>query len=181
MKNGKRLGKPGLFYIKKGGNAMDYIQTMRKMIGKESLLTVGCGVIITNEDKILLQHRTDEDNWCIPGGVMELGETFEETAKRETYEETGLHVEGLQLFGLYSGEACFVTYPNGDQVYSVQVIFQTENYSGELQQGGTESKAHRFFGKDELPTNLNPRQKAFIRDWADEKKVPISDNGNTYN
>ena len=40
---------------------MDYIQTMRKLIGMESLLTVGCGVIITNEDKILLQHRVDEE------------------------------------------------------------------------------------------------------------------------
>ena len=152
---------------------MDYIQTMRKRIGKESLLTVGCGVIITNEDKILLQHRTDEDNWCIPGGVMELGETFEETAKREVYEETGLTVEELELFGLYSGESCFVTYPNGNQVYSVQVIFHSETYLGELIEEGTESKAHRFFGKDELPKNLNPRQKSFIQDWVHEKKVPI--------
>ena len=152
---------------------MDYIQTMRKMIGEEPLLTVGCGVIITNEGKILLQHRADEDNWCIPGGVMELGETFEETAIRETYEETGLHVEGLRLFGLYSGESCYVTYPNGDQVYSVQVIFHTNQYRGELIQGGAESKAHRFFSNDDLPANLNPRQKAFIQDWADEKKLPV--------
>ncbi|WP_342506855.1 NUDIX hydrolase [Sporosarcina sp. FSL K6-2383] len=152
---------------------MDYIQTMRKMIGKEQLLTVGCGVIITNEDGILLQHRTDEDNWCIPGGVMEPGETFEETAIREAYEETGLHVEGLQLFGLYSGESCYVTYPNGDQVYSVQVIFHTNHYQGELRQGGAESKAHRFYSKDNLPANLNPRQKAFIQDWAHEKKLPV--------
>jgi ADP-ribose pyrophosphatase YjhB (NUDIX family) len=152
---------------------MDYIQSMRKMIGQEPLLTVGCGVILMNENKILLQQRADEDNWCIPGGMMELGETFEETAKRETYEETGLTVERLQLFGIYSGESCFVTYPNGDQGYSVQVIFYSETYSGELQQGGTESKAHRFFGRDELPENLNPRQKAFIQDWLHEKKVPI--------
>ncbi|MEK5036794.1 NUDIX hydrolase [Sporosarcina sp. FSL K6-3457] len=152
---------------------MDYIQTMRKMIGKEPLLTVGCGVIITNEGKILLQHRTDADNWCIPGGLMELGETFEETAKRETYEETGLNVEGLQLFGLYSGESGYATYPNGDQMYSVQVIFHSDEYTGELNQGGAESRAHRFFGKDELPKNLNTIQKAFIQDWADEKKLPV--------
>lgn len=152
---------------------MDYIQSMRKMVGKEPLLTVGCGVIISNLGKILLQHRMDEDNWCIPGGTMELGETFEETAIRETYEETGLSVEGLRLFGIYSGESCYVTYPNGDQVYSVQVIFHAKHYQGELMQGGDESKAHRFFSKDNLPANLNPRQKAFIQDWADEKKLPV--------
>ncbi|MGN7386702.1 hypothetical protein [Sporosarcina sp. SAFN-015] len=49
---------------------MNYIQDMRKLIGHETLFTVGCGVIIEKEGRILLQHRTDEDNWCIPGGVM---------------------------------------------------------------------------------------------------------------
>ncbi len=92
---------------------MNYISDMRKLIGNETLLTVGCGVIIEKEGCILLQHRTDEDNWCIPGGVMEIGETFEQTAKRETFEETGLEVNELTLFGIYSGESCFVQYPNG--------------------------------------------------------------------
>lgn len=152
---------------------MDYIKTMRGLIGKEPLMTVGCGVIITNEDQILLQHRMDEDNWCIPGGVMELGETFEEAALRETFEETGLAVESLQLFGLYSGQSCFVTYPNGDEVYSVQVIFQSNTYTGQLKQSGEESKEHRFFKRTELPENLNPRQSAFIQDWAREIQRPL--------
>ena len=77
------------------------------------------------------------------------------------------------MFGLYSGESCYVTYPNGDQVYSVQVIFHSNYYEGELKQAGSESKEHRFFGKDDLPVNLNPRQKAFIQDWAHEKELPI--------
>lgn len=148
---------------------MNYIQTMRKMIGNETLLTIGCGVIITEENKILLQHRTDEDNWCIPGGVMEIGETFEETAKRETLEETGLTVKDLQLFGLYSGESCFVTYPNGDRAYSVQIIFHTASYNGKLKQTGEETKEHKFFNKHELPPNLNPRQQEFIQEWATRK------------
>ncbi len=54
-----------------------------------------------------------------------------------------------------------------------KLFFIRDHYQGELKQGGAESKAHRFFGKDELPANLNPRQKAFIQDWADEKKLPI--------
>lgn len=152
---------------------MDYIKTMRGMIGSAPLFTVGCGVLVTKENQILLQHRVDEDNWCIPGGVMELGETFEETAVRETLEETGLVVENLQLFGLYSGDSCFVTYPNGDEVYSVQVIFQSDTYTGTLKQVGEESKEHRFFNRSELPQNLNPRQSAFIQDWVREIQRPL--------
>lgn len=152
---------------------MNYIQDMRKLIGHETLVTVGCGIIIEESEKILLQHRTDEDNWCIPGGLMEIGESFEQTTKRETLEETGLVINDIELFGIYSGEKCFVTYPNGDKVFSVQIIFKTRHYSGKLQQQGTESREHKFFNKTELPINLNPRQKPFILDWAEGKQNPI--------
>lgn len=152
---------------------MNYISDMRKLIGHETLFTVGCGVIIEKDGCILLQHRTDEDNWCIPGGVMEIGETFEQTARREVFEETGLEVNELKLFGIYSGESCFVQYPNGDKAYSVQIIFTTTAYSGLLKQQGIESKEHRFFRREALPENLNPRQKQFINHWAERKALPV--------
>jgi len=152
---------------------LGYIRRMRELIGNETLLTIGCGVIIEKDGQILLQHRTDEDNWCIPGGIMEIGETFIETAEREVLEETGLQVKELQFFGIYSGEECFATYPNGDRTYSVQVIFKAVDYTGLLKQSGTESREHRFFSKDSLPGNLNPRQKSFISDWVQGKEMPI--------
>ena len=152
---------------------MNYISEMRKLIGNETLLTVGCGVIIEDNEMILLQHRTDADNWCIPGGVMEIGESFEQTAKRETLEETGLEVESIELFGIYSGEKGFAEYANKDKVYSVQIIFIAKNYKGELKQKGQESREHKFFKKSELPTNLNPHQERFILDWVENKETPI--------
>ncbi|MFD2443046.1 NUDIX hydrolase [Bacillus sp. CGMCC 1.16607] len=153
---------------------MNYIKDMRSKIGHATLLTVGCGVIIEDSEKrILLQHRTDEDNWCIPGGLMEIGESFEQTAKRETFEETGLDVKNLELFGIYSGEKCFAEYPNKDKVFSVQIIFKSNSYEGDLKQIDTESREHKFFDREELPSNLNPRQKPFILDWAVNKKTPI--------
>ncbi|MCA0972537.1 NUDIX hydrolase [Halobacillus litoralis] len=154
---------------------MDYIRDMRKMIGHDTLFTVGCGIIIEHENKILLQHRMDADNWCIPGGVMEIGEKFEETAKREVLEETGLDVHNLELFGLYSGEKCFATYPNEDRVYSVQIIFKSDSYNGDLIDYGAEVRQHQFFTKDELPDNLNSRQAPFILDWAEGKALPVID------
>jgi 8-oxo-dGTP diphosphatase len=56
---------------------------------------VGVGVIIVREGKILLERRKNEPGrgkWSIPGGIVELGESLEQTVMRETWEETGLSV-----------------------------------------------------------------------------------------
>ncbi|EPD49717.1 hypothetical protein HMPREF1210_03164 [Paenisporosarcina sp. HGH0030] len=152
---------------------MNYIQTMRKMIGHEPLLTVGCGVIIERGNQILLQHRTDADVWCIPGGVMELGEKVEEAARRETEEETGLKIGDLEFFGIYSGQEGFTRYASGDQVYSIQIIFKASCFSGNLIQNSDETRAHAFFDKQNLPANLNSHQSRFIMDWVQQIPLPI--------
>lgn len=151
----------------------DYVKTMRKFIGQETLLTVGCGAIIEDEQgRILLQQRTDYGFWGIPGGILELGETFEETVKREVLEETGLLITKLDLFGIYSGEKGFAKYANGDQVYSVQIIFYTTDYTGFLE-SNNESKELCFLHKNELPKNINPHQSSFILDWKNEVTKPV--------
>jgi ADP-ribose pyrophosphatase YjhB (NUDIX family) len=151
----------------------DYIKTMRKMIGHETLLTVGCGAIIVDQlGRILLQRRKDLDVWGIPGGVMELGETFEETLKREVLEETNLSIKNIKLFGIYSGKTGFSQYPNGDKVFSVQIIFYVEQYDGILK-SNSESRELRFLYKEEIPKNLNPSQAPFILDWINGVETPV--------
>jgi len=54
---------------------------------------VGIGVIIIRDGKILLGKRKNshgKESWCPPGGHLEFGESFQECARRETFEETGL-------------------------------------------------------------------------------------------
>jgi ADP-ribose pyrophosphatase len=151
---------------------MDYIRTMRKYIGHETLFTVGCGAIIENrQGQILLQRRKDRDAWGIPGGVMELGETFHETLIREVKEETNLMCRNIRLFGLYSGPTGYSEYPNGDKVYSIQIIFHVVEFTGELIREGSESSDHKFFGRHELPAALNPTQAPFIMDWAEGRHL----------
>lgn len=151
---------------------MSYIQTIRKLIGNEMLMTVGCGIIIEQENQILLQHRKDRDVWGIPGGVMEPGETFLETAVRETFEETGLTAEQLELFGLYSGDEGFSEYQNGDKIFSVQIIFHSSSFSGKLIHNTDESHEHRFFSRNNLP-HLLPIQERFIQDWVSQVSLPV--------
>jgi len=152
---------------------MNYIQTMRRLIGKEPLLTVGCGVIIEKGNQILLQHRTDADVWCIPGGVLELGEHVEDTARREAEEETGLTLGKLEFFGVYSGREGFAEYANGDRIFSIQLIFKTSSVYGKLIQHSEESRAHVYFDRNDLPSNLNSHQRRFIMDWIKGSPTPI--------
>jgi 8-oxo-dGTP pyrophosphatase MutT (NUDIX family) len=52
------------------------------------------GILFVAEGRVLLLHRTDGQGWAFPGGHLEGEEGSEETARRETLEETGLDYDG---------------------------------------------------------------------------------------
>lgn len=61
---------------------------------------VGVGVILTNaQGQVLLGKRkgSHAPYWSIPGGHLELGESFESAAIREVAEETGLEIHGPEV------------------------------------------------------------------------------------
>ena len=98
---------------------------------------------------------------------MELGESTEQTARREVFEETGLTLGKLQLFGVYSGEKYFCTAQNGDEFYVVTIVYTTNEYSGELTINDDESLAFEWFDVDNLPENIANTHREIIRDYSD--------------
>ncbi|BBX87960.1 NUDIX hydrolase [Mycolicibacterium aubagnense] len=59
------------------------------------------GVVVDDAGRVLTICRRDNGRWEAPGGVLELGESFEDGVRREVFEETGLQVEVQQLTGVY--------------------------------------------------------------------------------
>ena len=58
--------------------------------------------IVNYEDHILMVKRAKQEEklvWVFPGGKVQEGETREEACVREIYEETGLNVSIIKLFG----------------------------------------------------------------------------------
>ena len=146
---------------------MNYIMNLRKKIGHDIIMTAACGVLIENDKgQLLLQKRSDTGQWCVPGGAMEIGETYEQAAMREIREEVGIEVSDLSLYGLYSGDDRLIHYPNVDEVYSLSVIFHTKSYTGEISDKDSEVIEHRFFGREEIPKDLFEPDARPILEWV---------------
>jgi len=136
---------------------MGYILELRKELGSRPLIMAGAGVIIINEkDEILLGRRTDNGWWDYPAGSMELGESFEECARREVLEETGLKCGKLEFLTDLSGSDSFYEYPNGDQVYLAGILYICRDYTGELKVQEEEVFEQDFFQIDHLPEGTVP-------------------------
>jgi 8-oxo-dGTP diphosphatase len=74
------------------------------MLRKSPEVKVGIGILIFNEEgKILIGQRRGaygEDEYSIPGGKLDVGETFEEAAIREVQEETSLTIDQVQVISI---------------------------------------------------------------------------------
>jgi ADP-ribose pyrophosphatase YjhB (NUDIX family) len=101
------------------------------------------GVVpIRADGKILLGRRAIEPrigSWVFPGGFMDVGETAEEAAARETLEEAHLVVANLSLLGVYTRIEPGV----------VVIVYEGEAMSDA--EAGDETTEVRWFAADEIP------------------------------
>ncbi len=109
----------------------------------------GVGVLVEMGGKIVLVqrgHEPFEGWWALPAGYIEADESVEQAAVRECKEETGLEVELLELFGVYS-------FPEGPVQSGIIIFFRAQPIGGELH-AGDDARDVRSFPPDELPEQL---------------------------
>ena len=144
---------------------MGYIHELRKFVGNRPVIMVGATLLVLNqENHLLMIKRTDNNRWGVPGGAMELGESLEETVKREVREEIGVDVKDLELFGVYSGQELYYKYPNGAEVYNVSVVYIIRNFNEEVIVNPDEHSEYKYFDVRNLPDEISPPIKSILRD-----------------
>ena len=117
--------------------------------------------------RFCFKKRKDNGKWGIVGGGMEIGESFEETARREAREEAGIELGELKIAAICNGSDRFIIYPNGDICYASAVVFWTKEFSGEIKNDPEEVFEHRFFSKDNIPEELNDFDRLFLDIWPE--------------
>lgn len=152
---------------------MDYVKYIRSKVGHDKIFLNCVGAAIMNDEgEVLLQRRSDRNIWGFPGGVMELGETFVESVKREVLEETGLSIEVKELIGAYSGYSD--VYPNGDEAQPILLFFLCRAVSGELSCDDNETLELKYFKKDQAPVLVNEQHRDMFHDLFNRTDIVIA-------
>ncbi|WP_199624876.1 NUDIX hydrolase [Paenibacillus alkalitolerans] len=146
---------------------MGYVEELRAIVGPRPLIFVGAVVVVVDDfGRILMQQRKHpHGSWGIPGGLMELGESVEDTARRELYEETNLKAGNLHLINIYSGSGNFIRAANGDEFYVVTTAFFTNEINGELEVDQREAITFEYFYPSQLPDQIVKSHKKIIDEF----------------
>lgn len=142
---------------------------------KANSLVPAVNVVVENDKgEILMIRRTDNDNWALPGGAIDLGESVTQAAIRETKEETGIDVEITGLVGIYSDPKHVIHYTSNNEVrQEFSIVLTARMISGRLT-SSDESFEVKFLTPDELiHYKMDRSMRLRLADIANAAPVPI--------
>ena len=114
-------------------------------------LVPSVNVVVSNPaGGVLLIRRSDNDNWAVPGGAIDLGESMVQAAVRETREETGIDCEVTGLVGIYTDPPRHVILytSNGEARQEFSIVLTARATGGELARSEESSEVRWIPRKD---------------------------------
>lgn len=137
-----------------------------------SLVVGVSAVVVDDEGRILLQKRTDNGLWALPGGGMDLTESVPQAAVREVKEETGYNVEVSGMVGLYTDARHIIAYSDGEVRRQFNICLTARVVGGALTISD-ESTDVRWVSPDEIEElPMHDTQQLRIEHFRQGKATP---------
>lgn len=139
----------------------------RKLEDNQDVIFVGTGIILVDANgRILMACRTDNNEWCLPGGSLEVGESLKQCIVRETKEETNIYIDEKDLH-LNSAEAILEpVLKNGRKIFVVSISYWTNTYDDiDMNLDSREFTRYGWFTPEEISelSKITPYSQVAIR------------------
>jgi len=135
----------------------------------KNVVRVGVAVVIFRDNQILLGERIGAhgaNTWATPGGHLEVGESIEDCAKREAFEETGLILNSFEKLGFTNDIF------EAENKHYVTLFVIAHDINGEVEvKEPTKCKQWKWFDLQHLPEPLFLPLVNFLKE---EQNLPTS-------
>jgi ADP-ribose pyrophosphatase YjhB (NUDIX family) len=141
---------------------------------KANSMVPSVNVVVTNDQgQILLIRRTDNENWAVPGGAIDLGESMVQAAVRETKEESGIDCQITGLVGIYTDPKHVILYTSNGEARQEFTILLTGQPVGGQPTPSDETSEVRWVDRAEVTDyTMDRSMRLRVRDYLEFSGQP---------
>ena len=142
---------------------------------KANSLVPSVNVVVVNDaGEILMIRRSDNDNWAVPGGAIDLGESVAQAAVRETLEESGIECEITGIIGIYSDPKHVILYTsNGEVRQEFSIVLTARPLSGQPTPSSESSEVRWVPVSAVSEYTMDRSMRIRINDYLARKESPV--------
>ena len=131
-------------------------------------------VVVNDAGEILMIRRTDNDNWAVPGGAVDLGESVGQAAVRETREESGIECEITGIVGIYSDPKHVILYTsNGEARQEFSIVLTARPLSGQPTPSSESSEVRWVPVSEVREYTMDRSMRIRINDYLAHNESPV--------
>ncbi|MFA7768987.1 NUDIX domain-containing protein [Streptomyces sp. NRRL S-448] len=137
-----------------------------------SIVPAVTAFVVNDAGDVLLERRSDNGRWGMPGGVQEVGENIAGTVVREVLEETGIQVEVVGLVGIFTDPGHVIAFTDGEVRQEFSLCFRARPVSGEIR-ASSESLEVRWIPRPEIESlDVSPTTRRRLEEGFRDSSVP---------
>jgi 8-oxo-dGTP pyrophosphatase MutT (NUDIX family) len=131
-------------------------------------------VVVNGAGEVLMIRRTDNGNWALPGGAIDLGESVAQAAVRETLEETGIECAVTGITGIYSDPRHVILYTsNGEVRQEFSIVLTASALAGQPTPSSESSDVRWVPASEVLEYTMDRSMRIRISDFLTRSESPV--------